>query len=65
MCICDRDGRHPSLTPAHFEAPDALGSGERGGRILMPAEFKFYALHTYNNNNTIQNGGCDVAFEFS
>ena len=44
ICICDRDGRRPSSTPAHFEAPDALGSGERGGRILMPAEFQFRAL---------------------
>ena len=29
ICICDRDGRRPSSTPAHFEALDALGSGER------------------------------------
>ena len=44
ICICDLDGRRPSSTPAHFEAPDALGSGEQGGRILMPAEFQFRAL---------------------
>ena len=44
--ICDRGGRRLSSTPAHFEAPDALGSGERGGRILMPAEFQFRALHS-------------------
>ena len=44
ICICDRDGRRPSSTPAHFEAPDALGSGERGGRILTPAEFQVRAL---------------------
>ena len=44
ICICDKDGRRPSSTPAHFEAPDALGSRERGGRILMPAEFQFRAL---------------------
>ena len=51
ICICDRDGRRPSSTPAHFEAPDALGSGERGGRILMPAEFQFCTLAAAKNSS--------------
>ena len=52
ICTCDRDGRRLSSTPAHFEAPDALGSGERGGRILMPAEFQFHALYIYEHEAT-------------
>ena len=43
ICIFDRDGRRPSSTPDQFEAPAALGSWERGGWILMPAEFQFHA----------------------
>ena len=32
---------------AASQAPDALGSGKRGDRILMPAEFQFRALRIY------------------
>ena len=64
ICICARDGRRPSSTPAHFEAPDALGSEERGGRILMSAKFQFRALRTYVSSESCPDVEWVVILEF-